>query len=528
MKIFASFTLGMITILPCILSFFFSQCHTFQGNVDRKKTLPHDSKPSDRILDDIFSLTNNTFVSTSLADKDSLGSSSGVTIPLGKKKKGKRFRTRIQASRLIRDSIMSSGKNVGSRKKRIQRLILSGNAIVSNQKFQIRADEIVIHNKATMRLKRNVRLHDRERNIFVYSQKGYYDRNQQRLTLQGKPYLKHKKRKSKTILISCREIVYLVDEGVAFFKGTTKTHHEDWTSFSDSGKYLGEKAILYLEGSPILVGKGRFMSGDTFLYKQKEQTLISKGRAVLYFQREAEDIFVSSLPDRHLQDPSSMSLLDYARNGGGDLDSLANKKSLSKKKSFAARNRKKSAKSTGVLTADELHYHSKKGLEAFRKVALSSEDLDMKASYLRLFGPKKNHIQAQGNVYAKSHKNSTIAEGDFMEYIGKKKRLSLIGNAKVTLKNDAQGDSILSAYLLEQFKDKKVFFAHGNVQFQKNSYFASSEQAKYHEQSKILLMEGNAKLSREGESVESQKILIYTEKDQIVFPNRLEGYLGGN
>ena len=528
MKIFTSFTLRTITVLPCICSFFFFQCHTSQGNVPRKKTLPHDSRPSGRILDDIFSLTNNSFFSTSLADKDSLGSSSRITMPLGKKKQGKTFLTRIQASHLIRDSIMISGKNIGSRKKRIKRLILSGNAIVSNQEFQIRADKIVIHNKKTMRLKGNVRLHDRERNIFVYSQKGYYDSKQQRLTLQGRPYLKHKKRKSKPLLISCNEIVYLVDEGVAFFKGKTKTHHEDWTSFSDSGKYLGKKAILYLEGSPILVGEGRFMAGDSFLYKQKEQILISKGRAVLYFQREAEDIFVSSSPDRSWPDSSSMSLLDYVQNGGGDSDSLANKNGRSKKKSLPPRDRKNSKKNTGILTADEFHYHSKKGLEAFRKVVLSSEDLDMKASYLRLFGPKKNHIQARGNVYAKSHKNSMIAEGDFMEYIGEKKRLSLIGNAKVILKDEEQGDSILSAYLIEQFKDKKVFFAHGNVQFQKKSYFASSEQAKYHEQSKILLMEGNAKLSREGQSVESQKILIYTEKDQIVFPNRLQGYLGGN
>ncbi len=145
---------------------------------------------------------------------------------------------------------------------------LRGGAWILHDKVKLSAKAIEVIGEDAFNgfLKGGVKIEDTENKIVLYSGKGVYDKYQETVVLDERPFLIHKNKNKEITKVTAPYIKrYLGDFKIVLEKGVI-IENNDYTILADEAVMLEKEDKIHMENYPYIFGKNKFMTGEKLYY----------------------------------------------------------------------------------------------------------------------------------------------------------------------------------------------------------------------------------------------------------------------
>ncbi len=333
-------------------------------------------------------------------------------------------------------------------------------------------------------LKGSVKVEDKENKVTLTSEKGVYDKLQETVILEGRPTLFYFNANSKlTKLIAGRIVRYLKESKISL-EGSVIVQDPDYTIICDSAVYNEKEGLLELENQPFIFGSDTFLTAKSGGYNNqtkitylKENTVLVKITKEVVTNNDANSSSVESNQEKKILTLFSGELLE----------------SISKNK-----DREQKIKLNGNST-------------------VSREDYLFKGNILTAFGENYKNLESNEDFTFLDLKSNIRIKGSLFEHN------ELNGYTHITkdpiiefLNSEGQITSTLSTVEIERFSDKNEIVARGNVLIDSENGKIRGQYATYYEKEKVIHVEGNPSIEREGSKIYCGMIIIYPDSNRII------------
>ena len=403
---------------------------------------------------------------------------------------GQKANLAISGRDLLREELREKGRN-------IVRITLKGNVKLYHNQIRIKAQSIKIEDQKIGEIKGTIEIYDPQTKIYAYAQNAKYNRDQERIYLWGKVYVKKEFSKDEKLLLSCKGLDYHLKKKNLLLEGSVRAHYADSNMLAESGKYLASQKKLVLETNPVLWSPRAYLVGKTLSFAEEKRSFEFKGESLLYLYTSI------SLRPSYATIPRSSRLEEDKKKTLEELPT--------------------------ILTADRVVYFHSGSVEAEGKALLTQTGMSFRANYLHFSGKKQGQVSAHGNVHALDYKENTEMRAQKLEYKEEAQKLLLEEKAFLSFYEDSslykgnKGRTLtrLSGEYIERDFSKKVVRAQGGVRISQKNYKGEAELLNYKEDSQTLIMEGNAGVYRKRTFIRAEKIFVYSRGERILFQKRV-------
>lgn len=174
-----------------------------------------------------------------------------------------------------------------------------------------------------------------------------------------------------------------------------------------------------------------------------------------------------------------------------------------------------SADSLTAKTSDNNEYTSLSG-----NAQVKTDDLEIDADYIEIFGKDFRFITAQGNISGKNITSNLEFSCEKLSYDRKTKIVIL--EVKVKLQ-DIENDVEASAEIIEYNQDTDIALMQIAVRLTSKDSICTSALAIYDKKKQTVLLTGSPKIEQKKDVFQAQEILLNIESEEIKLDGKIRG-----
>lgn len=334
-------------------------------------------------------------------------------------------------------------------------------------------------------LRGNVKVEDKENKVTLTSEKGIYDKLQENVILEGRPTLFYYNANSKLTKLTSNKIVRYMKENKISLEGSVILQDPDYTILSNSAVYFEKDGLLELENQPFIFGSDTFLTAKSAGYNNQTKITYLKDNTIL-LRVSKESIPVNENSTDNLE-PKSNEKKIITTFSGNLLESISKNKEREQ--------------------MIKLHGDSR----------VIREDYVFRGNILSAFGDNYKNLESNEEFTFLDIKSNLRIIGSLFEHN------ELIGYTHITnnpiiefINSEGEITSTLSTVEIERFSEKNEIVARGNVLIDSENGKIRGQYATYFEKYKVIHVEGNPSIEREGSKIFCGMILIYPDSNKII------------
>ncbi len=397
-----------------------------------------------------------------------------------KDSKGRILITRVSADILEREGGVSQ-----------DRIRLAGNAVMYHNQIRITAQKMIIENGERGELSNHIQVFDKKNNLSLFATRATYVRSEQKITLEGEPYIIRKSKDNKNnIFLVCSRIVHYLDIQKSIIEGEINVVGNTWNIFADEGVYEGDNNALRLERNAIFLSDEDYLTGELMFYHQDKKMIELQKKVTFYTYKNS---FRSK-----------------------------NQNTIKQEKKSKLETKKK--QELYILTAENVFYIPKEKLIAKDDVIFTRKGSILKTQNLELLGENLSDLRADKEVFLRDDEQAVVVQAGHLDYSHKKQKIVLRDKAKI---NFTEKKIELHAGFIERDLIQKYVRAYNHVSMEQKGQTEysklNSEYAYYDERKEIITMDGSPKIIKKNTLLGAQKIWVYPKEKRILFKNYIRG-----
>ncbi len=391
--------------------------------------------------------------------------------------------------------------------------ILEGNARISHKETTLRAARILVKNaekgdkRARFYLSGGVKVYDRRSGVTIRSNRAFYDRANNIVSMSGRPFLTS--RSVDSLLVTCTLLRRDLAASVSYFEGDLRLVHNNWFMVADRGIERYRERRIELSKNPMLFSRGRFLVGKEVHYLYQRQIAHIKGDLFAYLQQDSDTYAVSAQEGRYLL------------------------------KGKMAKNNRAKNRAKNEMTQDNAA-KSNVAMELNRQVLLTRPKFRLESEQLLLKRSEKSDnsgnsdsdnsdniesLYTDKGVVITDLNNHLRARAGEMSYRNDSQYMLLQDKPEVELLDEKtlQPEAVIRSVVMERDAEKRKILAHGNVRILQQERKIEGEEAVYHEEEEHVIVRGEPHLSQGGMILQAEKIILYPRQDRLQLQNQVNG-----
>jgi lipopolysaccharide export system protein LptA len=334
-------------------------------------------------------------------------------------------------------------------------------------------------------LRGSVKVEDKDNKVTLTSDKGIYDKLQETVILEGRPTLFYYNANSKLTKLTSNKIVRYIKENKISLEGSVIVQDPDYTILSNSAVYFEKDGLLELENQPFIFGSDTFLTAKSAGYNnQTKITYLKENTVLLRVSKENIEVDENSSVDLENKSKEKKIITTFS---GNLLESISKNKERDQ--------------------MIKLHGDSK----------VLREDYVFRGNILSAFGENYKNLESNEEFTFLDIKGNLRILGSLFEHN------ELIGYTHITknpsiefINSEGQITSTLTTVEIERFSEKNEIVARGNVLIDSENGKIRGQYATYYEKDKVIHVEGNPSIEREGSKIYCGMILIYPDSNRII------------
>ncbi len=420
-------------------------------------------------------------------------------------KKRKNVITHFFANNLVRRKVNWKGKEA-------YELILEGSAVIKHDNTIIEATRIQLDPEDNGILEGRIQVSDPKEGIFMFAQRGFYNRKEEKVIIEGNPYINLKKN-SQNILITAQKIERDISAGTIYIGDKVKMHSEQWNIFADYGIYTDKEKEFLLHKQPIFLGKNIYMTSKYIKYNSEtKKIIIDKEPLLIHFINydTKKDEKQDQLPRKKEKMVITADRIEYRLQQNNKKYNL---EELSKIYNLSPLKIKEFLKNQNLIQEEPFE---KIRAKIIGNVLMTSETKYIEGEEFYLVGEDHSALISHKKVKLQDKKEKIELESHYMYYDLKNRYLYLKNQPRLIRYDDNQNiiEELVSEFIERDFA-KEYLVAKGNVVFKRKEEIANCEFARLYEKQEKTELYGNVILKRKKDEFNGKRIILTEDKIEI-------------